>query len=43
MDEETGVVLVDGDSVPYRATFLIDEEGMVFMKGSTTCLSDETF
>ena len=32
-DEETGVVLVDGDSVPYRATFLIDEEGMVFHEG----------
>lgn len=33
VDEETGVVLVDGDSVPYRATFLIDEEGMVFHEG----------
>src|SRR6056300_1747382 len=26
VDEESGAVLVDGDSVPYRATFLIDEE-----------------
>ena len=33
VDEETGVVLVDGESVPYRATFLIDEEGMVFHEG----------
>lgn len=33
MDEETGVVLVDGDSVPYRATFLIDEDGLVFHEG----------
>jgi peroxiredoxin (alkyl hydroperoxide reductase subunit C) len=33
VDEETGVVLVDGDSVPYRATYLIDEEGMVFHEG----------
>lgn len=33
VDEETGVVLVDGDSVSYRATFLIDEEGMVFHEG----------
>ena len=33
VDEETGVVLVDGDSVPYRATYLIDEEGMVFHDG----------
>ena len=33
VDEETGVVLVDGDSVPYRATFLIDEEGVVFHEG----------
>ena len=34
VDEETGVVLVDGDSVPYRATYLIDEEGMVFHEGA---------
>ena len=33
VDEETGVVLVDGDSVPYRATYLVDEEGMVFHEG----------
>ena len=33
VDEETGVVLVDGDSVPYRATFLIDDEGTVFHEG----------
>ena len=33
VDEETGVVLVDGDSVPYRATYLIDEEGTVFHEG----------
>ena len=33
VDEETGVVLVDGDSVPYRATYLIDEDGMVFHEG----------
>lgn len=33
VDDETGVVLVDGDSVPYRATYLIDEEGIVFHEG----------
>ena len=33
VDDETGVVLVDGDSVPYRATYLIDEEGFVFHEG----------
>jgi peroxiredoxin (alkyl hydroperoxide reductase subunit C) len=33
VDEETGVVLVDGDSVPYRATYLIDEDGLVFHEG----------
>ena len=33
VDEETGVVLVDGDSVPYRATSLIDEDGLVFHEG----------
>ena len=33
VDDETGVVLVDGDSVPYRATFLIDEDGLVFHEG----------
>jgi len=29
-DEETGIELVDGDNVTYRATYLIDEEGTVF-------------
>lgn len=29
-DEETGTVMVDGDNVTYRATYLIDEEGTVF-------------
>ena len=29
-DEETRNVLVDGDNVTYRATYLIDEEGTVF-------------
>ncbi|MEX0273078.1 MAG: peroxiredoxin [Flavobacteriaceae bacterium] len=29
-DEELEAVLVEGDSVPYRATYLIDEEGTVF-------------
>jgi len=29
-DQETGVLLVDGDNVTYRATYLIDEEGTVF-------------
>ena len=33
VDDESGVVLVDGDSVPYRATYLIDEEGLVFHEG----------
>ncbi len=32
-DEETGILLVDGDNVTYRATYLIDEEGMVFHEG----------
>ena len=32
-DEETCVLLVDGDNVTYRATYLIDEEGMVFHEG----------
>jgi len=31
--EETGVLLVDGDNVTYRATYLIDEEGTVFHEG----------
>lgn len=29
-DEETGAVMVDGDNVTYRATYLIDEKGVVF-------------
>lgn len=29
-DEETGIFTVEGDSVTYRATYLIDEEGKVF-------------
>jgi peroxiredoxin (alkyl hydroperoxide reductase subunit C) len=32
-NEETGVVMVDGDNVTYRATYLIDEEGTVFHEG----------
>ncbi len=32
-DEATGVVLVEGDNVTYRATYLIDEEGTVFHEG----------
>lgn len=28
-NEETGVVLVEGDNVTYRATYIIDEEGTV--------------
>ena len=28
-NEETGVVTVDGDNVTYRATYIIDEEGVV--------------
>lgn len=32
-DEETGTVLVDGDNVSYRATYVIDEEGVVFHEG----------
>lgn len=29
-DEETGTVMVDGDNVTYRATYIIDEKGVVF-------------
>jgi peroxiredoxin (alkyl hydroperoxide reductase subunit C) len=29
-DEETGTIEVEGDNVSYRATYLIDEEGVVF-------------
>ena len=32
-DDETGVVMLDGDNVTYRATYLIDEEGLVFHEG----------
>jgi peroxiredoxin (alkyl hydroperoxide reductase subunit C) len=32
-DEQTGVELRDGDNVTYRATYLIDEEGIVFHEG----------
>jgi len=32
-NEELDAVLVDGDSVTYRATYLIDEEGIVFHEG----------
>ena len=30
IDEETGAELLEGDNVTYRATYLIDEDGMVF-------------
>ncbi|MFT5833392.1 MAG: peroxiredoxin (alkyl hydroperoxide reductase subunit C) [Cognaticolwellia sp.] len=33
VDEETGMELIDGDNVTYRATYLIDEEGTVFHEG----------
>jgi alkyl hydroperoxide reductase subunit AhpC len=33
MDEETGIELRDGDNVTYRATYLIDEDGIVFHEG----------
>lgn len=32
-DEETGLDLVEGDSVTYRATYLLDETGTVFHEG----------
>ena len=32
-DEETGLELNDGDFVTYRATYLIDEDGLVFHEG----------
>lgn len=32
-NEETGLVMVEGDNVTYRATYLIDEEGIVFHEG----------
>jgi peroxiredoxin (alkyl hydroperoxide reductase subunit C) len=33
VDEETGTLVVDGDNVTYRATYLLDEEGNVFHEG----------
>ena len=33
-DEDHDVVLVDGGNIPYRATFILDEEGMVFHQAS---------
>jgi len=33
VDPATGVELRDGDNVTYRATYLIDEEGIVFHEG----------
>jgi len=32
-DEETGAILLEGDNVTYRATYLIDEQGVVFHEG----------
>lgn len=32
-DEESGIELLEGDNVTYRATYLIDEEGTVFHEG----------
>ena len=32
-DEETGLELIDGDFVSYRATYLIGEDGLVFHEG----------
>mgnify|MGYP001051155908 FL=1 len=32
-DEETGLVQVEGDNVTYRATYIIDEEGIVQHEG----------
>ena len=32
-DEESGLYTVEGDNVTYRATYLIDEEGVVFHEG----------
>src|SRR5690554_1630784 len=29
-DDETGILLLEGDNVTYRATYLIDEEGKIF-------------
>merc|ERR1711916_414940 len=33
MGEETGVDMIEGDNVTYRATYIIDEEGTVFHEG----------
>ncbi|MGB1171259.1 MAG: peroxiredoxin [Flavobacteriaceae bacterium] len=32
-DEETGVVMIDGDNVSYRATYILDEQGIVYHEG----------
>lgn len=32
-NEETDTVLVEGDNVSYRATYILDEEGIVFHEG----------
>ena len=32
-DEATGITLVEGDNVSYRATYIIDEEGKVYHQG----------
>ncbi|MFV0248984.1 MAG: peroxiredoxin [Tenacibaculum sp.] len=32
-DETTGIIQVEGDNVTYRATYLIDEKGVVFHEG----------
>ena len=32
-DEESGTVLMDGDNVSYRATYILDEEGTVYHEG----------
>tara|TARA_B100000963_G_scaffold242435_1_gene212216 strand:+ start:432 stop:1070 length:639 start_codon:yes stop_codon:yes gene_type:complete len=33
LNEETGLELIEGDFVTYRATYLIDEKGLVFHEG----------
>ena len=32
-DEESGTVLMDGDNVSFRATYILDEEGTVYHEG----------
>ena len=32
-DEESGVVMMDGDNVSYRATYILDEDGVVYHEG----------